>query len=50
MIDTARPATDCRPSTARRVTFVQMYCTACRGKLARVSLSPGACVEDRCHH
>ena len=50
MIDTCA-ATD-RPQTVNSapVTFVQMYCGACRGKLARVSLTPGACVEDRCHH
>lgn len=35
---------------APAVVFRQMYCAVCRGKLARVSLVPGAYAEDRCHH
>lgn len=33
------------------VTFTQMYCAACRGKLGRVYAPvPGIVFEDRCHH
>ena len=50
MIDTREASDRLQTVNSAPVTFVQMYCGACRGKLARVSLSPGACVEDRCHH
>lgn len=32
------------------VTYKQMHCAICGGKLCRVSLTPGNYAVDRCHH
>lgn len=47
MIDTARPMVECQEQPADTLVI---RCARCGGALARVHLTVGSYVEQRCHH